>query len=122
VTSFAANGGLVGGALGISLGLAGLYGKASQGEALQPLPWNDDGIQTRVDGLAHNYIARTLDLSVWTGVAVAAALYASAKSPLKLSLMQTLSLGSVLGSLTGIAFIGVTENRIQKALDADDEE
>jgi hypothetical protein len=54
VTYFAANGGLVGGALGISMGLAGLYGKASQGEALEPLPWNDDGIKTRVDGLAHN--------------------------------------------------------------------
>lgn len=121
-TRAVANGSLVGGALGMTLGLAALYSKAQQGDSLQPLPWNDDGIQTRVNGISQNYKIRTLDLSVWTGLAVAAALYATAKAPAvaKLGLLQTLSLGSTVGSFTGMAFIAYSENQMQKALNNDD--
>jgi hypothetical protein len=116
-TPLIANGGLVGGALGITLGLAGLYSKARQGEALEPLPWNDDGIQMRVNGLQHNYKVRTLDLSVWTGVAVATALYAVRPKILSpLSLLQVVSLGSTLGSLSGMAFIANSERNAKLLL------
>lgn len=120
--SYIATGGLVGGALGITLGLAALYSRASQGEALEPLPWNEDGIQTRVNGLRHNYKVRTLDLSVWTGVAVATAVYAVRPKILApLSLLQLISLGSTVGSLSGMAFIANTERNAKIALDKDDD-
>ena len=115
-----ANGGLVGGALGITCGLAALYSRARQGEALEPLPWNEDGIQMRVNGLQHNYKVRTLDLSVWAGVAVATALYAARpKFVPPLSFLQVLSLGSTLGSLSGMAFIANSERKIKNALEMD---
>lgn len=115
-----ANGGLVGGALGMTLGLTALYNKASQGEGLKPLPWNDDGIQMRVSGLQHNYKVRTLDLSVWTGIAVATALYVARKTS-PLSLLQAASLGTTVGGLSGMAFIAYTEKKIQQALNEQDE-
>ena len=120
--TYIARGGLVGGALGATLGLAGLYSKAIQGEALEPLPWNEDGIQMRVRGLQQNYKVRTLDLSVWTGVAVATVVYAvRPKIMLPLSFLQLVSLGSTVGSLSGMAFIANSERNMKIALDKDDD-
>jgi hypothetical protein len=115
-----ANGGLIGGALGITLGLAALYGKSRQGEKLEPLPWNEDGIQTRVSGIRHNYKIRTLDLYVWSGIAVGA-LSHSVRNTMNrpkvgLSLLQAISLGSTVGSISGIATIVSTEYFIRKTL------
>jgi hypothetical protein len=63
--------GLVTGVAGMILGLTRMNKVASQGESASP-PWTDDGIQNRVDGLSHNFKVRTLDLSVWSGMGLAA--------------------------------------------------
>jgi hypothetical protein len=96
--------GVVAGSLGMVLGLAAMSGIAAKGEAASP-PWNQDGIQQRVDGLSHNFKVRVLDLSAWSGMAVAAGalLFAGGPSKLKLSagplgVLQALSLGTALGS------------------------
>lgn len=118
-----AMGGLTGGAVGMTLGLAGMMSKARQGEALEPLPWNDDGIQTRVQGIQNNYKIRTLDLSVWTGVLVAGGIVAAygtgSLGKGTWGIVQALSLGSVTGSLCGMGIIGVTEYKRNKQLEKD---
>jgi hypothetical protein len=122
-----ANGGLIGGILGITLGLGALYSKSRQGESLQPLPWNEEGIQTRVSGIQQNYKIRTLDLYVWVGAvfgALSHSVWNAMNQPkLGLSLLQTISLGSTVGSLSAITSIAYTEYQIRKALEAlqDDE-
>lgn len=111
-----ARGGLVGGGLGMVVGAAGMYSKSLEGDALKPLPWNDEGIATRVAGVQTNYKVRTLDLSVWTGMAIAGVLYSRGVIRAGGSLLNCLSLGSAVGGLSGFAFIGYTEYQMNKAL------
>jgi len=94
--------------------------KARQGESASP-PWNDEGIQQRVDGLSHNFKVRVLDLSAWAGVGVAAGAMVLAGGPKKfkfspgiLGVMQGLSLGSALGSLGAIGCIFSTRPKFDE--------
>jgi hypothetical protein len=98
--------GLTLGCIGMVLGLTKLSMIASQGENATPIPYNDDGIQQRVNGLSHNFMVRIIDLSCWSGMGLAATalIVAGGPSNLKLStgtlgIFQALSLGSALGGL-----------------------
>ena len=55
---------LLAGGIGIMIGLNGMSSTARRGEKASP-PWNDDGIQTRVDGLSNNFNVRVIDVSCW---------------------------------------------------------
>lgn len=98
--------GLVTGCGGMLLGLGALAATSKKGEAASP-PWNENGIQQRVDGLSHNFKVRVLDVSVWSGMGLAVgALLLAGGHPAKLKLsggtlgvLQALSLGSAIGSL-----------------------
>lgn len=121
-----ANGGLLAGGAGMSLGLMALYGVSQKGEQASP-PWNDEGIQQRVDGLRHNFHVRILDLSVWSGIGLAGGITAFIGGPAKLGLangtlgvLQALSLGSTVGSLAGMGCIAVQEYKVRKFLEEDD--
>jgi hypothetical protein len=121
---YVANGGLIGGATGITLGLVGMFAASKNPNA--KLPFDGDGLQTRAQGLKHNYKVRTMDLSAWTGLAIAGGYMAFAGKPTLLAggtfgVLQALSLGSAAGSLAGITYITITEKRIKAALDADDD-
>jgi hypothetical protein len=117
------------GCLGMMLGAAGMYDKARQGAAASPLPWTNDGIQQRVDGLSHNFKVRILDLSAWSGVAVAAtALVAMGRgSAVKLGfsagtrgVVEALTIGSSLGSLSAMACIYATLPKMDDDDDGDE--
>jgi hypothetical protein len=114
------------GCLGMTIGAAGMYSKASQGAAASP-PWTDDGIQQRVDGLSHNFKVRVLDLSAWSGVAVAATTLVAVGGPAKLGfaagtmgIVQALTIGSSLGSLSAFACIYATRPKMDDDDDGDD--
>lgn len=103
--------GIIGGSTGMLLGCTRLIGTAIKGDKASP-PWNDQGIQQRVDGLSHNFNIRVLENSVWGGVGVAAACMYAAGGPQKLGLspgvlgvVQGLSLGSAAGSVSGFTCI-----------------
>jgi len=120
VLAMMGTGGLIGGSLGMVLGLTTMQKKARQGESASP-PWNDEGIQQRVDGLSHNFKVRVLDLSAWAGVGVAAGAMVLAGGPKKfkfspgiLGVMQGLSLGSALGSLGAIGCIFSTRPKFDE--------
>lgn len=98
--------GLAFGCLGTLLGVAALSRVAMKGEDATPIPYNDEGVQQRVNGLSHNFMVRVVDLSCWSGmgIAVTALLIAGGPSKLKLctgtlGVVQALSLGSALGGL-----------------------
>jgi len=119
--------GLVGGAAGAGLGLSGMAATAAQGPAATPVPWTDEGIQQRVDGLRHNYLVRVMDRSLRMGVGLAAGalLYAGGPSKLKLSsgwlgVGQALSLGSTVGMLGAVGCIWSTERLSSKDFEEED--
>jgi hypothetical protein len=112
VTSLAA------GCLGSAIGLAGLGYAASRGPNATPTPWNEVGIQQRVDGLSHNFMVRVIDLSAWAGMGLAAGtmLLAGGPSKLKLSpgslgIVQGLGLGVALGALGSMVCVSQTVAR-----------
>ena len=119
--TYISNGGLIGGALGMTFGLSGLYAQSLRGEACEPLPWNEDGIQMRVNGLRHNYKVRLLDNSVWFGLGLGASMFllGNKRFP-SLSFLQWLSLGSTLGSFSGFALIANSERNIRNMLEQDE--
>jgi hypothetical protein len=103
-----ANGGLYAGVSGMGLGLLAMGGIAMSGEAAKP-PFNKDGIQDRCDRLQKNYVVRTMDRSVWLGLAIGAVGLLAKGSPLGLGLapgalgvLQGLSLGAAMGSSFGL--------------------
>jgi hypothetical protein len=110
----AGTGGLMLGGTGMGLGLIAMINIATSKNPR--IPWDDDGIQMRVDGLSHNYRVRALDLGVWLGVAAAGATLVYAGGPTKLGLspgnfgkMQALALGSAVGSVGANVFISATK-------------
>jgi hypothetical protein len=112
--------GLVAGVAGMILGLTRMNKVASQGENVSP-PWTDDGIQNRVDGLSHNFKVRILDLSVWGGMGLAAGALVLGGGPVKLGLskgvggiLQALSLGTAVGSLSAFGCIYSTIAKVDK--------
>lgn len=112
------------GCLGMAIGASGLYSIANKGAAASP-PWTNDGIQQRVDGLSHNFKVRVLDLSAWSGMAVAATTLVALGGPVKLGLasgtmgvVQALTLGSSIGSLAAFGCIYAT---LPKKDDDDDD-
>jgi hypothetical protein len=98
--------GLAFGCLGMVLGVGGLSQVIMKGENATPTPYNDEGVQQRVDGLSHNFMVRIIDLSCWSGMGLAATALLVAGGPSKLRLCtgalgvaQALSLGSAVGGL-----------------------
>ena len=96
-------GGLALGCLGMAGGLAGMQQAINKGDEAKPLPWNEDGIQMRVNGLQHNYMVRIFDKCSWIGLSTAALAVAIARprglglSSGFLGVGQALALGSSLG-------------------------
>jgi hypothetical protein len=110
----AGTGGLIGGTAGMGLGFM-LMMKIANSKSPK-LPWDEDGIQTRVDGISHNYRVRAMDLGVWLGMAAAGATMVYAGGPTKLGLssgtfgkFQAVALGSAMGSVTANVFISATK-------------
>eukprot|EP00970_Alexandrium_tamarense_P013598 scaffold3523_cov194-Alexandrium_tamarense.AAC.1 len=106
--------GLIAGGIGMAVGLGGMQQKAQLGEKASP-PWNEEGIQQRVDGISHNFKVRVLDLSVWSGagLGLVTAIVAGGPTRLRLSsgvlgVLQAVSLGSALGSLSAFGCIYAT--------------
>lgn len=101
--------GLIGGATGILLGTTRLAITAAKGKSASP-PWDEEGIQKRVDGLHDNFKVRVMDKSVWMGMGAAAVAMYVAGGPQKCGLSsgyvgiaQGLSLGSAVGSVSAAA-------------------
>lgn len=126
--------GLVAGGVGMACGLAALANSARKGEANTPIPWNDECIQMRVNGLSNNFVVRVMDLSVWSGLGVAAGLlvykgggssaaaaFGGSFSKGALGTLQLLSLGAAAGSLSGMACVTVAKRKEKKELDIMDE-
>ena len=116
--------GLVAGGAGMALGYFGMRAVASQGADASPIPWTEDGIQQRVNGLSHNFKVRVLDLSLWSGMGLAtgAMLFAGGPASLGLSsgtlgVLQGLSLGAAAGTLGAIGCVIAT----RQIEDKDDE-
>lgn len=107
-------GGAIGGGTGMALGLFALVGKINAKDP--PLPWDSDGIQTRVDGLSHNYRIRAMDLGVWLGILGAGGSVLYAGGPLRLGLsngpvgyVQAIGIGSAVGSIVANVVIESTK-------------
>ena len=113
---------LAAGGVGMLMGLGGMQSTARKGKKASP-PWNEDGVRNRVDGLSHNFKVRVMDLSMWSGIGLAAVALVGAGGPSRMKLspgafgaMQAVGLGSALGGLGAIGCIlSTTPN------DADDE-
>lgn len=115
--------GLLFGSLGGVLGAGALIMTATKGESATPIPFTRDGIQQRVDGLSHNYMVRTLDLSSWMGIVTTATMVLLMKrkgsssnlpkilqfSDGALGIMQTISFGSAVGSMCGLGYFFMTK-------------
>jgi hypothetical protein len=123
--------GLYAGGFGAAMGLGLLANAARRGEQNQPLPWNEDTIQMRVNGLSHNFAVRVMDLSVWSGVGVAAGVLLLKGGPAAFSsaafgrgafgALQILSLGAAAGGLSGIACVSVAKRKEKAELDKMDD-
>jgi hypothetical protein len=121
-----ANGGLIAGGFGASMGVIAMTQTAMKGEDASP-PWNEQGIQQRNQGLSHNYKVRVMDRNVWAGIALAGLGVVLAGGPAQIGLaagrlgvLQALSLGSSAGSLAAFGQIGWNEYQFRKELDSYD--
>lgn len=106
------------GCFGMCAGLGLMTQTAMQGEGRNGLAWDDDGIQTRVDGLRHNFMVRVMDNSVWSGMLLAGGVMVMAGGPHKIGLrlgtygmLQGLALGSTVGSLAGMTCVSINNNK-----------
>lgn len=105
------------GCLGMLAGAALLVQKASQGAALTPIPWTDEGIQQRAVALSRNFNVRVLDFNAWSGMAAGALVMVGTGGPTALGMapgalgvLQTLTLASSAGSLVAMACIYAANN------------
>jgi hypothetical protein len=111
----------------MAAGLLGMLAIANKGNEASP-PWNEEGIQQRVNGLQHNYKVRVLDKGVWLGIAAAGGLLVATRSPARLGLypgmfgiFQALSLGSAVGSVASMGCVyAATVNNDDAKYDDDD--
>jgi hypothetical protein len=110
----AGTGAVVAGGTGMSLGLIALINARSSTEP--KLPWDEAGIQNRIDGLSNNYRVRCMDLGVWLGVLVAGGTLAYKGGPTELGLSagplgkwQAIGLGSAVASILTNIFISLTK-------------
>lgn len=101
------------GCSGMALGIARLAYTV-----LADKEWDDTGIQQRVDKLSRNFKVRVLDLSVWSGLGLAALALVANKGPTSLGLSpsvlgvtQALSLGSALGAVGAFGCIFSTASK-----------
>jgi hypothetical protein len=102
---------------GIMLGLGTMY-MMSQSEHPK-IPFTDQGIQQRVDGLSHNFQVRVLDASVVGGLASAGGIMMVLGGPTSLGLsagtlgvLQGLSLGSAVGTLSAVACVEANKDNL----------
>jgi hypothetical protein len=80
------------------------------------MPFDDAGIQNRVDGMCHNYRIRAMDLGVWMGILAAGGVLAYKgcdASTLGLSTgtlgqLQAIGLGSASASVLSMLYISAT--------------
>lgn len=107
--------GFASGVLGMALGLAAMYGISKKPNP--KIPFTDEGIQMRVDGLKHNYMVRVMDLGVTGGLASAGGLMLVLGGPTSLGLSagtlgmaQGIGLGSAVGSFASIGYINATKD------------
>ena len=110
----AGTGSALAGGLGMSLGALAMLRVAYSKDP--PLPFDDDGIKTRVDGLSHNYGVRVRDLGVWIASAAAGGAMLAARGPVPLGLspgamglIQGLALGSMTGSIASVVVVALTK-------------
>jgi hypothetical protein len=102
---------------GILLGLGAMY-MVSKSESPK-IPFTDEGIQQRVDGLSHNFKVRVLDASVVGGLSSAGGIMMVLGGPTSLGLsagtlgvLQGLSLGSAVGTLSAVACIEANKDNL----------
>mmetsp|Transcript_15311 Transcript_15311/g.33296 ORF Transcript_15311/g.33296 Transcript_15311/m.33296 type:complete len:208 (+) Transcript_15311:159-782(+) len=123
------NTGLGFGVFGMCAGLGLMTKTAMAGKGHSGLAWDDDGIQTRVDGLRHNFMVRVMDNGAWNGIILAAGAMAVAGGPKamglgagKMGVLQGLVLGSAIGSLGGIGCVSYTKRSESNDFDDDKED
>ncbi|CAB9502361.1 expressed unknown protein [Seminavis robusta] len=112
--------GMGAGVCGMALGLGLMY---SVSVAKDPkIPFTDDGIQMRVDGLSHNFGVRVMDAGVVGGFTSAGGLMILLGGPTSLGLsaggmgvLQGLSLGSAVGSIASIGCISANKDNLPKS-------
>jgi hypothetical protein len=120
--------GFLTGSIGIIMGGMALRQIAAKGDAATPIPYNDDGVQQRMDGLRHNYKVRLLDLCAWSGIVGTAGLLVIRGGPAKLlsfqsglfGTIQALSFGSAMGSFVGMGCIAYQSYLDKKDDDGDE--
>jgi hypothetical protein len=110
----AGTGGLIAGGTGMAMGLLAMTMTAYAKEPRYP--WDEDGIQMRVDGISRNYFVRSMDLGVCLGIAAAGASLAYAGGPATLGLsagtfgrLQAVALGSAMGSVGASIYVNATK-------------
>ena len=108
------------GAVGSVFGYMGM--RAASQNVREGLPaWDEEGLQMRIDGISHNYNARLLDLSSWTGAALAACVLVYAGGPAKLGLSagrlgaaQAVALGAGVGGFGTMLYVVASKARDAK--------
>lgn len=107
-------GSAMGAGLGLSLGLFALIGTAYSKNLT--IPFDEEGIEQRVNGLKHNYGVRAMDLGVWIGTATAGGTMLLAGGPTRFGLsmaplghIQGLALGAMTGLVVSNVVVQVTK-------------
>jgi hypothetical protein len=112
-------GSLIAGGAGCLLGLGLLAKKASDGEN-QKLPWNDEGIQQRIDGLSYNYHVRAVDVGSAAGAGAGLFARLAFIPPTALSGVQAMALGVVLGSVGANIHVALQKRSENDKMEEDD--
>ncbi|KAG7362713.1 hypothetical protein IV203_026073 [Nitzschia inconspicua] len=110
----AGTGAIYAGGAGMGLGFLALMNARSKKEP--KFPFDEAGMQNRVDGLTNNYRVRCMDLGVWLGVIAAGATLAYKRDPTMLGLssgtfgrVQAVGLGSATASVLTNVYIAATK-------------
>ena len=113
-------GSLIAGGAGALLGVGGLVRTAYSDS--NKVPWNDEGIQQRVDGLSYNYHVRAVDMGSAIGAGVGLFARTAFIPPTALSVPQAMALGVVLGSIGANGFVLQQKRSEAKEFEQDDED